>query len=156
MYFDVENKIKDIIGLFDKVISTFEKNEQVIKGCEEELSDLQHEIELSKNKGVYHGYLMYVEIRELLRERRKAKDENEKIEALYNYCKNQKQTQKEFQRILSNYKNIEQKHQSRSYQPKRRADLTITKAEPKVNKPFDVLLGDFKKQDVERKKYSYL
>ena len=68
-----------IIDIFKDVTIRYESNLQIIKQTEDEINDINHEIELSSPKDMYHGYLLYKTLRELRVRRRQAKDENDII-----------------------------------------------------------------------------
>ena len=77
----MDNIVKDystsILNIFKEVVTRYESNEAIISQTEDELNDLYHEVELSAPKDMYHGYLIYKEIREVRLKRRAAKEENQ-------------------------------------------------------------------------------
>ena len=77
----MENIVKEystsILDIFKEVVTRYESNEAIISQTEDELNDLYHEVELSAPKDMYHGYLIYKEIREVRLKRRAAIEENE-------------------------------------------------------------------------------
>ena len=85
----VNNYASTIITIFKDVVKNYENNLEIIKRAENELSDLQHEIELSNPKDMYKGYLMYKEIRDIRIRRRTAKEENELLKDMYDYFTSQ-------------------------------------------------------------------
>ena len=60
----------NIIDIFKDVVKRYQTNLEIIKQTEDELNDINHEIELSSPKDMYHGYLMYKTLRELRVRRR--------------------------------------------------------------------------------------
>ena len=78
-----------IIDIFKDVTIRYESNLQIIKQTEDEINDINHEIELSSQKDMYHGYLLYKTLRELRVRRRQAKDENDILHEMYCYITSQ-------------------------------------------------------------------
>ena len=78
-----------IIDIFKDVAKRYESNIEIIKQTEDEINDINHEIELSSPKDMYHGYLLYKTLRELRVRRRQAKDENEILSEMYCYITSQ-------------------------------------------------------------------
>lgn len=136
-----------IVSIFQDVINTYETNEKIIKQTEDEINDLNHEIELSTPKDMYKGYLLYKAIRDARIKRRKAKDENQLLEEMYDYLTNQQAQvfKNKVQQIQGSAKKIYDAQQKRTYTPRQRTDLTITNKTCTANKPFEELLSDFKK-----------
>ena len=89
----MENIVKEystsILDIFKEVVTRYESNEAIISQTEDELNDLYHEVELSAPKDMYHGYLIYKEIREVRLKRRAAKEENQLLKEMYDYIKSQ-------------------------------------------------------------------
>lgn len=142
----VNNYGSTIVQIFKDVIYNYERNIEIIKECEEELNDLNHEAELSAPKDMYQGYLLYKDIRETRIRRRTAKEENEVMKDLYEYLTSQTgQTFKnKIQNIQGNAVRIQSMQASRTYQPRRRTDLTIADKGRGEQKPFEEMLADFK------------
>ena len=147
----VNNYSSTIITIFQDVSKTYENNLQIIKQTEEELNDINHEIELSADKDLYKGYLMYKEIRELRRRRRTAKDENAMLEEMYEFLKSQQgqQFKSRIQKIQGGSARVQNVQENRTYTPRQRSDLSITNKTCDTNKPFEELLKDFNKTKVE-------
>lgn len=143
-----------IITIFQNVIKNYENNLDVIKQTEEELTDIEHEIELSAAKDMYKGYLLYKEIRELRLKRRCAKDENQLLKDMYDFLNTQQgqSFKNKIQQIQGAAAKIVKKQESRTYTPRRRSDLTVTDKTCEVVKPFEELMNEFKKVKVEVKK----
>ena len=59
----VNNYSSTIVEIFQSVIKNYEMNVDIIKQCEAELNDLNHEAELLEPKDMYKGYLVYKAIR---------------------------------------------------------------------------------------------
>ena len=85
----VNNYSSTIVTIFQDVIRTYENNIETIKQAEGELTDLEHEIELSNPKNARDGYKIYKELREIRIKRRTAKDENQLLQDMYDYFKSQ-------------------------------------------------------------------
>jgi len=143
----VNNYGSTIVQIFKDVIYNYERNIEIIKECEEELNDLNHEAELSAPKDMYQGYLLYKDIRETRIRRRTAKEENEVLKDLYEYLTSQtgQAFKNKIQNIQGNAVRIQSMQESRTYQPRRRTDLTIVDKGRGEQKPFEDMLADFKK-----------
>lgn len=143
----VNNYGSTIVQIFKDVVYNYERNIEIIKECEEELNDLNHEAELSVPKDMYQGYLIYKAIRETRIRRRTAKEENELLKDLYDYLSSQtgQAFKNKIQNIQGNSARIRSIQESRTYQPRRRKDLTITDKGYGEQKPFEEMLADFKK-----------
>jgi DNA-binding helix-hairpin-helix protein with protein kinase domain len=143
----VNNYSSTIVTIFKDVAEKYEENVDIIKQIEGELQDLFHEIELSNAKDMYKGYLLYKEIRELRIKRRQAKDENELLEEMYDFLKEQssQKFKNKLQQIQGNSAKIAKAQENRTYTPRQRNDLTITDQHCESNKPFEELLSEFNK-----------
>lgn len=143
-----------IIDIFKDVATRYENNLEIIKQTEDEINDINHEIELSSPKDMYHGYLLYKTLRELRVRRRQAKDENEILSEMYCYITSQNgsEVKTKMQKIHGHAVDTERKLNNRSYCPRQRSDLTITDVSPVCNKPFEQLMKEFKETKVTTKK----
>ena len=146
----VNNYSSTIVTIFHDVIKTYESNLDLIKSIEDELNDINHEIELSSSKDMYGGYLMYKQIKELRMRRRRAKDENQLLQDMYDYLKSpQSQTFKnKIQQIQGESSKVYDSQQRRTYKPRIRNDLTCTEETAETYKPFEELLKDFNKNKI--------
>lgn len=79
----VNNYSNTFIQIFNDVIKQYESGLDTIKQTEEELNDIYHEIELGKNQDMYHGYLLYKQVKDLRIKRRQAKEEVELLKDMY-------------------------------------------------------------------------
>ena len=140
----------NIIDIFKDVATRYENNLEIIKQTEDEINDINHEIELSSPKDMYHGYLLYKTLRDLRVRRRQAKDENEILSEMYFYITSQNgvEVKTKMQKIQGHAVETERKLNNRSYCPRQRSDLTITNASPVCNKPFEQLMKEFKETKV--------
>lgn len=143
----------NIINIFNDVEKRYESNLEIIKQTEDELNDINHEIELSSPKDMYHGYLLYKTLRELRVRRRQAKDENEILSEMYFYITSQNgiEVKTKMQKLQGHAVDTERKLNNRSYCPRQRSDLTITDVSPVSNKPFEQLMREFKETKVTTK-----
>ena len=149
----VDNYSTAIIDIFKDVVSNYERNLEVIKQTEDEINDINHEIELSSPKDMYHGYLLYKTLRDLRVRRRQAKDENEILSEMYFYITSQNgiEVKTKMQKLQGHAVETERKLNNRSYCPRQRSDLTITDVSPVCNKPFEQLMKEFKETRVTTK-----
>lgn len=143
----------NIIDIFKDVEKRYQTNLEIIKQTEDELNDINHEIELSSPKDMYHGYLMYKTLRELRVRRRQAKDENDVLYEMYCYITSQNgiEVKTKMQKLHGHAVDTERKLNNRSYCPRQRSDLTITDVSPVCNKPFEQLMKEFKETKVTTK-----
>ena len=142
-----------IINIFKDVATRYENNLEIIKQTEDEINDINHEIELSSPKDMYHGYLLYKTLRDLRVRRRQAKDENEILSEMYFYITSQNgiEVKTKMQKLQGHAVETERKLNNRSYCPRQRSDLTITDISPVSNKPFEQLMKEFKETKVTTK-----
>ena len=149
----VNNYSSSIVTMFKEVIRTYEMNMDIIKQTEEELNDLYHEAELAKPKDMYHGYLLYVAIRETRIRRRNAKEENEMLKDMYDFFQSQQGQafKSRIQSIQGTSVKIRAVQEARTYTPRQRNDLTCTDQHSTANRPFEDLLADFNKTKVSVK-----
>lgn len=149
----VNNYSSTIVTIFQDVIRTYENNLDIIRQTEETLNDLNHEAELSENKDMYHGYLLYKEIRDVRRKRRLAKDENLLLKDLYDYLSTQQGQafKNKIRDIQGRSAKVYEAQQHRTYKPRQKSDMTITEKHAEVVKPFEELLDEFKKTKIEIK-----
>lgn len=143
----------NIINIFKDVVKRYESNLGIIKQTEDEINDINHEIELSSPKDMYHGYLMYKTLRALRIRRRQAKDENDVLYEMYCYITSQNgiEVKTKMQKLQGHAVDTERKLNNRSYCPRQRSDLTITDVSPVSNKPFEQLMKEFKETKVTTK-----
>ena len=142
-----------IIDIFKDVVTRYENNLDIIKQTEDEINDINHEIELSSPKDMYHGYLLYKTLRDLRVRRRQAKDENDILYEMYCYITSQNgiEVKTKMQKLQGHAVETERKLNNRSYCPRQRSDLTITDVSPVCNKPFEQLMKEFKETKVTTK-----
>ena len=142
-----------IITIFQDVVKTYERNIEIIKQAEGELSDLEHEIELSNPKNARDGYKLYKELREVRIRRRTAKDENQMLEDMYDYFKGQQGQafKNKLQQIQGAAAKIENAQACRTYIPRQRSDLSITDKTCDTVKPFEDMMREFKETKVSMK-----
>lgn len=149
----VNNYSSTIVTIFQDVTKAYERNLGIIKQVEDELNDLNHEAEMSAPKDMYKGYLLYKNIRELRLARRKAKDENELLEDMYDFFKSPQaqQFKSKVQQIQGNSVKVHEAQERRTYVPRHRTDLTIANEHCVAHKPFEEMLKEFKQTKIEMK-----
>jgi hypothetical protein len=146
----VNNYSSTFIQIFNDVVKKYESNLEIIKQTEDSLTDTYHEIELGKNQDMYHGYLLYKQVKDLRMKRRQAKDENDLLRDMYEYIKSQngQSFKTKIQSIQGNSVKVYEAQSRRTYTPRQLDNLTITDKTCEVNRPFEDLLRDFKKEKV--------
>lgn len=157
-YVHAESKVQDnitaqysttIINIYNDVVKTYENNVVLIKQCEDELNDLNHEIELSKPKDMYKGYLCYKAIRDVRNRRRIAKNENQLLQDLYDFIKSKtgQDTKSKFQQIQGNSVKTLEAQNRMIYIPRQREDLTIANAHSESTKDFEAMVAEFNQKN---------
>lgn len=144
-----------IISIYNDVVKTYESNVALIKQCEDELNDLNHEIELSKPKDMYKGYLCYKAIRDVRNRRRIAKNENQLLQDLYDFIKSKtgQDTKTKFQQIQGNSIKTFEAQSRMIYIPRQREDLTIANTHSESTKDFEQMITEFnQKNKISREK----
>lgn len=146
----VNNYCSTFIQIANDVVKKYESNVEVIKQTEDELTDVYHEIELGKPQDMYGGYKLYKQVKDLRMKRRQAKDENDLLKDMYEYIKSQsgQAFMSKMRSIQGNSVKVYEAQSRRTYTPRQRDDLTITNKTCEVNRPFEDLMRDFKKDKV--------
>lgn len=146
----VNNYCSTFIQIANDVVKKYESNVEIIKQTEDELTDVYHEIELGKPQDMYGGYKLYKQVKDLRMKRRQAKDENDLLKDMYEYIKSQpgQSFKSKMQSIQGNSVKVYEAQSRRTYTPRQRDDLTITNKTCEVNRPFEDLMRDFKKDKV--------
>ena len=146
----VNNYCSTFIQIANDVVKKYESNVEIIKQTEEELTDVYHEIELGKPQDMYGGYKLYKQVKDLRMRRRQAKDENDLLKDMYEYIKSQpgQSFKSKMQSIQGNSVKVYEAQSRRTYTPRQRDDLTITNKTCEVNRPFEDLMSEFKKNKV--------
>ena len=136
-----------VVAMYKTVAATYEKNAETIKRIDRELVDIEHAIELGPSQNAYQGYLLYKQIRELRIERRACKNTNELLKDMYEYIKSQQgqSFKSKIQSIQGSSAKVYDAQNKRTYTPRQRNDLTITEKTCEVNRPFEDMLKDWKK-----------
>ena len=150
----INNYCSTIITIYQNVIQNYERDLDDIKRIEGELNDIMHEIELTNSKDMYHGYLLYKQIRELRIERRRCKEEVELLKGTYDYFNSQQgQTFKnKIQQLQGGAAKLREVQEHRTYTPRQRNDLTCTEQTSTAHKPFEEMLKEFNKTKVSSQK----
>lgn len=146
----VNNYCSTLIQIATDVVKRYEDNEATIKQTEEELNDVYHEIELGKDQDLYGGYKLYRQVKDLRIKRRQAKDENALLKDMYEYIKSQpgQSFKSKIQSIQGSSAKVYEAQSRRTYNPRQRNDLTITNKTCEVNRQFEDLMREFKKEKV--------
>jgi len=147
--------VTNMLTNFDRVVKTYEANIEKLKILDSETQDLLHEIELAKPKSASEGYSIYKKLKKVREERRSLKDQNELLEGMYQFCKNDKKVSSQLKQIQSNVSKTVQVHNKRCYTAKVRSDLTISPNKP-ITDNVSSLLRKFRQEQQERRKYKYL
>lgn len=149
----INDHCSTIMQIYKQVITTYELNVDIITRTEGELNDLLHECELSSPKNAREGYQMYKQIRELRQKRRRAKDENQLLQEMYDYFKTQngQNFKAAMQKVQSNSTKLYERQNNRTYVPRQRNDLTITDKTCQANKPFEELMQEFSQIKISSK-----
>ena len=137
-----------IAGIFAAVQSNYNLNCSILVQANEEINDLLHEIELSALKSAREGYFIYEELREARIRRRKAKEENELLQELYEFLQNQSGFKNQLSKIHANSVKLFDLLSRRTYKPRQRTDLTIAENSDKPYKPFEEMLSAFKETEI--------
>lgn len=139
-----------MVTITTDIIKNYERNTENIKRIEDELNDIMHEVELSKPKDLYHGWIMYKTIRDLRIERRRCKEENELMKDMYEYFKSQQGQafKTKIQQIQGSAAKLREVQEHRTYKPRQRDDLTCTGETSTAHKPFEEMLREFKQTKV--------
>lgn len=150
----MNNYCSTIITIYQNVIQNYERDIDDIKRIEGELNDIMHEIELTNSKDMYHGYLLYKQIRELRIERRRCKEEVELLKDTYDYFKSQQGQafKNKIQQLQGGAAKLREAQEHRTYTPRQRNDLTCTEQTSTAHKPFEEMLKEFNKTKVSSQK----
>ena len=146
----VSNYCDTFIQITNDVAKKYEGNVEIIRQTEDELQDLMHEIELGKPQDLYGGYKLYKQVKDLRMRRRQAKDENSLLKDMYEYIQSQPGQSfiSKMRSIQGNSVRVHEAQSRRTYTPRQRNDLTITDRTCEVNRPFEDLMREFKKDKV--------
>ncbi len=141
----INNYCSTIITIYQNVIQNYERDLDDIKRIEGELNDIMHEIELTNSKDMYHGYLLYKQIRELRIERRRCKEEVELLKDTYDYFNSQQGQafKNKIQQLQGGAAKLREVQEHRTYTPRQRNDLTCTDQTSTAHKPFQEMLNEF-------------
>ena len=150
----INNYCSTIITIYQNVIQNYERDLDDIKRIEGELNDIMHEIELTNSKDMYHGYLLYKQIRELRIERRRCKEEVELLKDTYDYFNSQQGQafKNKIQQLQGGAAKLREVQEHRTYTPRQRNDLTCTDQTSTAHKPFEEMLKEFNKTKVSSQK----
>ena len=150
----MNNYCSTIITIYQNVIQNYERDIDDIRRIEGELNDIMHEIELTNSKDMYHGYLLYKQIRELRIERRRCKEEVELLKDTYDYFNSQQGQafKNKIQQLQGGAAKLREVQEHRTYTPRQRNDLTCTDQTSTAHRPFEDMLKEFNKTKVSSQK----
>ena len=125
----VEMYVDSINSIFTDISNTYNNSIEEIKEVEQSLMDLLHEIELSSDKDMYQGYLLYKEIKTLRIRRRQAKERVELLKGMYDFVNGNQvaQIKNTLGQLKGNSKKTLSHQNNRVYSARQRDDLTIEK-----------------------------
>ena len=123
----VEMYVDSINSIFTDISNTYNNSIEEIKEVEQSLMDLLHEIELSSDKDMYQGYLLYKEIKALRIRRRQAKERVELLKSIYDFVNGNQvaQIKNTLGQLKGNSKKTLSHQNNRVYSARQRDDLTI-------------------------------
>lgn len=149
----IENYATTLVTIYQNVVKDYERGLERIEEIQGELQDIFHEIEVSPNKNMYDGYLLYKRIKELRVERRKCKEETELMKDTYEYFKSQQgQAFKgKMQQLQGNAAKLRKTQESRTYTPRQRNDLTIENMTSSEQASFEDMMKKFNETKVSLK-----
>ena len=150
----IENYSTTIVSIFQNTIRDYEMGLERIEQIQDELQDIFHEIELSPNKNMYEGYLLYKRIKELRVERRRCKEETELMKDTYEYFKGQQGQafKNKMQQLQGNAAKLRKTQEGRTYKPRQRTDLTIEGLTSSEHASFEDMMKEFNKTKITSSK----
>lgn len=121
----VEMYVDSINSIFTDISNTYNNSIEEIKEVEQSLMDLLHEIELSSDKDMYQGYLLYKEIKALRIRRRQAKERVELLKGMYDFVNGNQvaQIKNTLGQLKGNSKKTLSHQNNRVYSARQRDDL---------------------------------
>lgn len=148
----IENYSTTIVSIFQNTIRDYEMGLERIEQIQDELQDVFHEIELSPNKNMYDGYLLYKRIKELRVERRQLKEETELMKDTYEYFKGQQGQafKNKMQQLQGSAAKLRKTQESRTYKPRQRTDLTIEGLTSSEHRSFEDMMKKFNETKITK------
>lgn len=144
----MENIVELYINTIQQIIETtkceYQKSLEDIERTEKAENDIRHKIELDDRADRTEGYRLYRQQREILQERREAKDRNELLEGLYQFFMSDenKNLQDKLGKVLGGARKVyERQTKYRQYVPKEISGNTLQNHD---SNPFENMLKDFK------------
>lgn len=119
---DGQRAASQLISILKNVKSTYEQNIKEITYLEREYLDINHAIELFKFNA-YEGYLLSKQLQDNRIKRRKAKDQNQQLEPLYDLITKNKNLIRDLNKTQGEIHKIKMAHQQRNYKVRARTDL---------------------------------
>lgn len=148
----VDKYASDLNGIFDNISKSYQDSLDEISTADRNLEDLYHEIEISKNKDMYQGYLMYMKIKEQRLIRRQAKEKAEMLKGMNNLVKGSQITnvRNTLSQLQNHAHNLEARQDKRVYAARERDDLTIEGVHNNT-KTFEDMMTEFNKTKITMK-----
>lgn len=122
---EAEELCAQILRIFDNTTRKYDENYEAIGKLDLEQQDILHEIELAELQDQDRGYSLYVELREIRRNRRKLRDENELLKPLVDLFRENEKFRQRVYKTCALIREIERQQDERKYIPRVRDDLTI-------------------------------
>ena len=119
-----KDTINSILSLIDDAMSTFEENKTLMAERDKEVTDLYHEIELTKFNA-YGGYRLAKELHTVLQERRQYKNENRTLDILVDFLLKNPQFKNGLIQCSQRIKQSESNIENLKFTPRVRTDLNI-------------------------------
>lgn len=113
-----EEACTELLRIFGNIPEIFDQNWEKIDLCNKETEDILHEIELSENQTTTNGYKLYKALREVRRERRRCKNENEALQPIVDILKQQENLRLRLYKVHSIVKEITRQQEERQYTPR--------------------------------------
>lgn len=122
---EAEELCAQILRIFDNTTRKYDENYEAIGKLEKEQQDILHEIELAELQDQERGYSLYVELREIRRNRRKLRDENGLLKPLAELFRENERFRQRVYKTCATIRELERLQEERKYMPRVRDDLTI-------------------------------
>lgn len=118
-----EQYVENLLSTLGEIVNRYNDNYKQIKKLEGEALDLLHKLEFSKKLSLYEGFYVAKRIREIRRERRKLKEENETLFYLFNMVNKNPQFKNELIKTQGNIKKKLKNIEKRKYWPRVLEDM---------------------------------
>lgn len=119
---EIEQALISVRQVFVYYPKEYEKKEEALKKCDQEIQDLMHVIELS-NFNAYQGFDLAKQLQKVRNERRVIKDEIELLKSVKELLSYGKPTEKNLNKIIGEVRGIQRRQEVRTYKMRVREDL---------------------------------